>query len=171
MRIAAAALALALLGAATAQAADAWKTFHDPAAAFVFESPVAPEAGQDSTQGPDGKAVPILTYTVDLGKSAYLVEVSDLSAYDTPADKFLAAAAAGAEGVGAKTISDTVVQLDGQTGREVVIDDKDGNRIVDRIYFVKGHIYQAMSVVPPDATSAQVGDAQRFMDSFHLTGE
>jgi hypothetical protein len=170
MRIAAATLVLALLGAATAQAADAWLTFHDPAAVFVFDAPRAPEAGQDSTQGPDGKAVPILTYTVDLGSAAYLVEVSDLSAYDADPNKFLDAAATGAEGIGVKTISATVVQLDGQPGREVVIDDKDGNRITDRIYFMKGHIYQAMSVVPPDATSAQVGDGQRFLDSFHFTG-
>jgi hypothetical protein len=170
MRIAAVALVFALLGAASAQAADGWLTFHDPAAAFVFDTPRAPEAGQDATQGPDGKPVPILTYTVDLGNAAYLVEVSDLSAYNANADQFLDAAATGAESVGAKTISATAVQLDGQNGRQVVIDDKDGNRIIDRIYFVKGHIYQVMSVVPPDATSAQVGDGQRFLDSFHFAG-
>jgi hypothetical protein len=160
-----------LLWSGAASADSQWFAFRDPAGAFTADVPGTPTVGQDSVKGDDGKPVPMLEYTIDHGDSAMVLIVSDLSRFpDADSGKVIDGAVGGVKGTATKVLSDTISQLDNQIGREVVIVDKDGNQIVDRIFFVAHKLYQVMTVVSKAPTPAELVDARHFQSGFHFTG-
>jgi len=164
-----AALPFLILVNAEAQAADAWTRFQDPGNAFSAQVPATPAVSQDSVTNKDGQKVGMLEYTVDRGTSAIVMIVSDLTAYpDADAGKVIEGAVNGAKGSAKSVVSDTAIQLDGQAGRDVELIDNDGNHIQDRIFFLKGKLYQVMDVLPSAPTAAEKETARRFQKSFHF---
>jgi hypothetical protein len=160
-----------LLWSAAASADTQWLAFRDPAGVFSTDMPGTPTVAHDSVKGGDGQPVDMLEYTIDRGASAMVVIVSDMTRFtNAVSGTVIDGAVGGVKGMGVQTLSDTISQLDGQAGREIVIVDKDGNRIDDRIFFVGLRLYQVMTVVPTVPTAEQTDDAQHFMNAFHFTG-
>jgi hypothetical protein len=160
---------LPILVLATGAWAASWSTLNDPSGMFRVSIPSTPKVSHDSITNTDGTPVDMLEYTIDNGDSAMIVIVSDLTHYpNADATKVIDGAVGGASKSGDK-LSDDVDILDGQTGRNIMLVDKSGNHINDRIFFVKGRLYQVMYVVPEKPTGAQTADTKRFTKSFHFT--
>jgi hypothetical protein len=168
MRRLLAALPLLVLVTA-AQAAGGWFKFKDPDGGFSVSVPSQPEVKPDSVTNTDGHIVPMLDYSIDHGTSAMVVIVSDLTQYpDADSAKVIEGAVGGAKGSAQSVVSDTTIKLDGQSGREVQLLDKDGNHIDDKIFFVKLKLYQFMYVLPAKPDAKASADAKRFTRSVHF---
>jgi hypothetical protein len=154
----------------TAASAAGWLAFSDPAGQFTVDLPGTPTVGHDSVTNSDNTQVDMLEYTIDRGDNALVVIISDLTRYpNADASKVIDGAVGGAKGSAVTTLSDTIASVDGQVGREVLLIDKDGNHIDDRIFFVGGKLYQVMYVLPSAPTPAETADARRYAASFHFT--
>jgi len=163
MRIlAAAALGLLLV---TPVLADDWSTFRDPNGAFSVAFPGSPSVANTQTMTTDGKGVPLSGYSMSSGATVLAVIDSNLSGYKVDPATAVANASGAVKSNAARTESDAPVSLDGQAGRALTVIGKDGNRVMDRVFFVRGHLYQVTATAPANAAQ---DDSQRFINSFHF---
>jgi hypothetical protein len=147
-------------------AADSWTPFHDPKGAFTVEFPGTPAANHSSQPASDGSSVEETGYSLNTGTSTLMVLDSDFSRYKVDPIAAVENAATAAKNTAEQTQMEAVTHLDGQNGRALVVVDKNGNRMTDRIFFVGGHLYQVVALAPASLPQA---DSDRFVNSFHFT--
>lgn len=164
MRLPALVLASAAL-ASSAVAAD-WTTFKDPNGAFSVAFPGKPVASTAQTDVGNGAKVPMSGYNTTYGGTQFVVIDTNLSGYKMDPAKAVENAADGTKKAAAETKADAAAQVEGQNGRALTIIDKNGKRVVDRIFFVRGHLYQVMATAPASAPDT---DSQHFVDSLRFT--
>lgn len=165
-------LAVAVLWAsAPASAETYWSTFHDPRGVFTAEFPGTPASTRDDVKTDTSGTIPSVNYLVESETIAFLVFDSDFSALATQATAadVIDGGVTSIRNAAAQTLSDVTIIADGQTGREVTILDSDGNRITDRVFFVRHHLYQVMAVLGPKAGNDERAQAGRFLAGFHFT--
>jgi hypothetical protein len=163
MRLLAFALVSALL-AGSAQA-DNWITFQDPSGAFSVAFPGNPASSHAQTEVGNGAKVPMSVYNITHSGAQLVVIDTDLSGYKVDAAAAVDNAAAGTKKAAAQTKADSVAQAGGQGGRALTVIDKSGNRVLDHIFFVRGHLYQVMATAPANSPDT---DSLRFVGSFHF---
>ncbi len=152
-----------------AEAAESWVKFRDPDGAFRVEFPKQPNI-KNETGGSEN--VPLVEYSLALGGRTLAVIVHDYT--DKPIMDSKQAVEAVVNGISRDRAldSDTVAFLDGRKGRSVTFKDDDGNLATDRIFFVKGRLYQVLTVLAPRKPSIEnpaLEDVAHFEDSFHFT--
>jgi hypothetical protein len=163
------ALLVLTVAATAAQAAGDWLAFRDPNSAFTSEFPGTPSVDHSKTKTPDGSDATTTQYEVDGDARSMIVADTDLSRFQSDAGKVVDGAVGGLKGVAKAVLSDTISNLDGQVGREIVLTDKDDNHITDRIFFVGGHLYQLLTVSAATAGASDLADIERFQRSFHFS--
>lgn len=163
MRVIAAAV-LCSLFAVSALAAD-WSGFRDPNGVFSVAFPGSPSVANTQTMTADGKAVPLSGYSLNSGSAVLAVIDSNFSGYKVDAAAAVASASAAVKSNAVQTESDTPVNLDGQGGRALVVIGRDGNRVMYRLFFLHGHLYQVTATAPANAAQ---DDSERFINSFHF---
>jgi hypothetical protein len=150
-----------------AEAAESWVKFRDPDGAFRVEFPKQPNVKNESTND-----MPLVEYSLALGGRTLAVIVHDYSNLPiVDSKKVLQAIVDGLSREHALD-SDSVAFLDGRKGRSVTFKDEDGNLATDRIFFVKGRLYQVLTVLAPRKPSIEnpaLEDVAHFEDSFHFT--
>jgi hypothetical protein len=151
--------------AAPALAADAWTPFKDPKGAFMVEFPGAPAANHTAQAASNGATVEQTGYSMSSGNSTLMVLDSDFSRFKVDPVAAVENAASAAKNTAASTEMEATNHLDGQNGRALVVIDKNGNRMTDRIFFVGGHLYQVVALAP---ASLPQQDSDRFVNSFHF---
>jgi hypothetical protein len=152
-----------------AEAAESWIKFRDPDGAFRVEFPKQPNV-KNETGG--SLNVPLVEYSLQLGGRTLAVIVHDYT--DKPIMDSKKAVDVMVDGLSREHTleSDTVAFLDGRKGRSVTFKDEDGNLATDRIFFVKGRLYQVFTVLAPRKPSIEnpaLEDVAHFEDSFHFT--
>lgn len=159
--------ALALVGTVlTGPAqADNWTTFQDPKGSFSVAFPAKPAVASAQTDVGNGAKVPMSVYNTTYAGTQFVVIDTDLSGYKVDAAKALDNAAAGTKKAAAETKADGAAHVDGHDGRALTVVDKGGNRVLDHMFFVRGHLYQVMATAPANSPDT---DSQRFIASFHF---
>ncbi len=172
MRIAVAAIVAVLcFGPAfgqDAQVADNWSEFRDPTGAFSVQFPQPPTVESDATTGHDGSKVSMTEYLVDRGSMALIVMVGDFTAQSVDPQNAVEGAVHGTQSGNRILLTDQVDDLDGQSGRSLTLTDPDGDQLTDRIFFVDGRLYQTITVLPKDASPAEVETVAHFSQSLHF---
>jgi hypothetical protein len=163
MRSATFALVSALL-AGSAQA-DNWTTFQDPNGAFSVAFPASPAASSAQTDVGGSAKVPMSVYNTTYAGTQFVVIDTNLSGYKVDPASAVDNAAAGTKKAAAQTKANGVAHAGSQSGRSLTVIDKSGNRVVDHIFFVRGHLYQVMATAPANSPDA---DSLRFVGSFHF---
>jgi hypothetical protein len=167
MRLAMLATVLAL-AAVPAHAVESWQTFADPTGVFSIAVPAPMTATNATTTRHDGSVVKVIVYDVRWGEDDELmVRIADFTGEKlAPADAVQMAF----NGIAASytVVSHAPVTLDGHDGQDAVLTDRDGLQYTDRIFFMDDHLYQALTVVPKDATSEQAARAARFSRSLRF---
>jgi len=163
MRVFAAAV-LCSLFAMPALGAD-WSSFRDPNGIFSVAFPGSPSVANTQTVTADGKAIPLSGYSLASGSTVLAVIDSNFSGYKVDPAAAVASASAAVKSNATQTESDAPVTLDGQAGRALTVIGRDGNRVMDRVFFVRGHLYQVTATAPAGAAQ---DDSQRFINSFHF---
>lgn len=163
-----------LLASAIPCSADVtWLTFKDPNGAFTVDVDGTPTVDPSPIKDESGKEWKNVTYTVNHSSSAMVVCDTDFGSMKNASSG--AAIDGGVKNIKAnkdnQVTSESLVQLDGQIGREVIILDKDRNRLTDRLFFVANHLYQLMTVAMPSSNPQEVADSQKFQQSFHFVGK
>jgi hypothetical protein len=152
-----------------AEAAESWVKFRDPDGAFRVEFPKQPNIKNET----GGSAnVPLVEYSLALGGRTLAVIVHDYT--DKPIIDSKKATEVVVNGISRDHAveSDTVAFLDGRKGRSITFKDEDGNLATDRIFFVRGRLYQVLTVLAPRKPSIEnpaLEDVAHFEDSFHFT--
>ena len=149
-------------------AADAWVDFNDPQGIFRVSFPQAPQSSSTSTKAADGTDIPLTQYMVADGDSAVMVMVGDFSGRTIDPQALVNGVVQSFQSQDRTLISRGPDLLDGQSGENLVLTDTDGDRLRDRIFFVKGKLYQVLSVIPKDATQEDADIVSRFSASFHF---
>ena len=152
-----------------AEAAESWFKFRDPDGAFRVEFPKQPNV-KNETRG--SLNVPLVEYSLALGGRTLAVIVHDYS--NLPIVESKKAVQAMVDGFSRDHTleSDAVAFLDGRKGRSITFKDDDGNLATDRIFFVKGRLYQVFTVLAPRKPSIEnpaLEDVAHFEDLFHFT--
>lgn len=160
-----AAFALAL--ASTSAAAENWKKFTDPAGAFSLDVPQQPKV-ESGTSTNNGHPVPHTNYMIDRGDSAMLMMDSDFSSMKVDPVHGLDGSVANMQTNGRVLLTDVKVTLDGHKGRDVTLTDPEGRILFDRMFFFNNHLYQAITVVPKDASAAQRATVAHYAKSLHF---
>ncbi len=138
-----------------------WQVFRDPAGAFSAEFPQTP-----STQKQTSGAVATTVYAVNIGTSALMVIVSDMSSLSLDAKRATESAIASL--LQAKTpIGNKAIKLGRHAGRVVTASDTN-TLYTDQIYFFNHHLYQAISARPNAPTAEEAARAEHFNKSFRL---
>jgi len=163
-----AALAAMLFAAAAEAAPDSWTVFTDPTGTFSLSVPEAPQVINNSTTLDNGKKIAMLEYMIDRSSYAMLTMVSDYSGMSIDASRAVDSAVTGVQQDNRTLQSNTLVTLDGHTGRDVTLTDTSGNRYLDRIFFFDNRLYQTITVVPKDASADQTSVAARYAQSLHF---
>lgn len=163
----AAALCVCFTAAASA-AADNWTSFTDPTGTFSLSVPEAPQVINNSTTLDSGKKIAMLEYMIDRGNYALLTMVSDYAGMNIDPSHAVDSAVTGVQQDNRTLLTNTLVTLDGHTGRDVTLSDASGNRYLDRIFFFNDRLYQTITVVPKDATADQTSTATRYAQSLHF---
>jgi hypothetical protein len=152
-----------------ASAAETWFPFKDPNGAFTVEVPGTPTVSTDSTnKTADGSVIPTTTYEVG-GSPDVAIVISDFSKLQVDTGKAIDGGISAVKEDAVSIQLDQISVLDGQVGHEIAYIDKDGSHIDDRVYFFHGCLYQALALTTKDATTDQVAQGQRFLESFHFT--
>jgi len=168
MRLWIAGTALALtLGCASAQTVPDWLSFQAPSGVFVVDMPRSPTITTAANVEQAGDSVPVTKYIIDEGPVAYIVMDADFTA--SPDSLSIDGAVQGMQSDGRVMTSENVIARDGHEGRSATLTDKNGFQLTDLAFIIGRHFYQAITVVPKDATPAQIADAARFAQSFHFT--
>lgn len=161
-------LALITFLSSPALADDAWVQLRDPAGVFTVSFPASPTVISDSTVANNGATIPITEYMLDHGEMALIVMVGDFTNQTVDPEAALNGAVNGVQSEGRTLQSDTTDPLDGQLGRSVVFIDSAGKRYTDRIFFIEGYMYQAITALPGNPTDEQSNIVARFNQSFHF---
>lgn len=159
------ALVLASVAFAGSAAAANWTTFKDPNGAFSVAFPASPAVATAQTDAGGGAKVPMSVYNTTFGGIQFVVIDTNLSGYNMDPVKAVENAADGTKKAAADTKADGVAHAGAESGRALTIMDRNGKRVVDRIFFVRGHLYQVMATAPANSPDT---DSQRFVDSFHF---
>ena len=154
-----------------ARADESWLTFSDPGGGFHVDLPGTPSVDHATSKAGDGSDV--ITTTYDVGRTGYELTLADtdMARFQVESGAALDGGVSGVKGTLVTIVSDTICNLDGQVGREVIGLDKDGDTMDDRLFFVGGHLYQAMTVLPKDPDAASLAAIKQFRDSYHLTAK
>ncbi len=155
-------------GIAVPATAASWTSFRDPNGGFTVEFPGQPSVKRSSQPAGNGSSVAMTGYSANSGAASMNVIDTDFSRYSLDATKVLDSAAAATKTSAAQTLSDSSITVDGQPGRALVIVDRAGNRVTDRIFLVKGHLYQVMGMAP---AASPHDDSDRFVNSFHFVAK
>jgi hypothetical protein len=149
-------------------AADSWLLFKDPDSAFTVELPGTPTVSTSSTKAGDGSPIPILTYEVS-GSPDVAIVIGDFTKLQYDIGKVIDGCISGIKEDAVTVELDQLSVLDGQVGHEIVVVDKDGSRLDDRVYFVQGRLYQVLAGTTKGTTADQLAQGQQFLASFHFT--
>ena len=145
-----------------------WISYKSPDGAFTFDTPRAPTVSPDSVTSSFG-VLPMTKYVTEDGGVSMIILDSDGS--NLQAELNVESAIKATQSDGRVFKSESVVQLDGHEGRYVIFSDGDGDQFALLIFIVGRHIYQALSLIPKDATPAQAAEAVRFVQSFHFPNQ
>jgi len=164
-----AAIPALFLAVAPAWADSDWISFKGAGNAFTVELPRSPAITTKSTETNANEIVPLTEYLIDDGNVALIVMDGDFSAAQSAIN--VDSAVKGMQDDGRVLKSESVIQLDGHEGRYVLLVDKNGFQIAYMAFIIGRHFYQAISVLPKDATQAQAAETARFAASFHFPAE
>ncbi|HEY4112503.1 MAG TPA: hypothetical protein VGM17_00440 [Rhizomicrobium sp.] len=158
-------LAFACVALAGSAHAESWTNFQDPNGVFSIAFPGNPAVSNAQTDVGNGAKVPMAVYNTTYGGTQFVVIDTNLSGYKVDAASAVESAAAGTRKAAADIKVDSPLHADGQNGRALTVIDKNGNRVLDHIFFVRGHLYQVMATAPANSPEA---DGQHFVDSFRF---
>jgi hypothetical protein len=172
----AALLTLAALAVATScLAADAWKTFRDPAGIFSFEAPGPIRTERASRTMSDGATMQATVY--EYGYSApgeFTCAVGDFTfpngrpvGPNWPAEMATQMRSDLKLG-GVKPDADAAVPLKELMGWRITYKDGKGNQMSYRWFAAKNRLFEILCSLPPNATRAESATAERIADSFRV---
>jgi len=169
MRIAAFAAVFVLAQAAVpAVADDDWQTFNDPTGLFSVSVPQPMTASNDTTARKDGTRIKVIVYDLTRTEDEMMVRIADFTGQNLDPANAVQSALNGMSSAGYTIISQVPVSLDGHMGEDAALTDKDGLQYTDRVFFLEGHLFQALTVNPKSATQDQSAATLRFSQSLHF---
>ena len=159
-----------LLGAAQDELPANWKVAAPKDAGFSAKMPGTPTEKKQQVKTATGQLSVTLYIAEGRNESLFVVSYTDYSEADlkkAPVDKRLDQARDGAvEKSGGKLRGEKKIELDGQPGREIVIENNGEVIAKMRIYLVQRRLYQVMVLGnEPTFKSKDVGT---FLDSFRV---
>ena len=156
------------LGTVPASAGDDWQTFNDPTGMFSISIPQPMAASNDTVTRKDGSVVKVIVYDLSLtAEDELMVRVADETGQNVDEAGAVESALNGL--AGAYTIvSHVPVTLGGHNGEDVILTDAKGRHYTDRIFFMEGHLFQAITATPKVPTADQSAMASRFSQSLHF---
>jgi hypothetical protein len=152
-------------------AAAPWITFSDPTGRFTIMFPGAPTAVATRQKIATGDSIPVAQYLFDADRHqvGMVFMDADFSALNVDPEAVLDSVESALHGDKYTLLSSGPDTLDGRTGLKIVVLDKTGVRITDRLFVFGGHMYQALAGVSPSAASSVIADADRYVDSLHFS--
>ena len=163
--------ALLFVGLHPATGQDSWVAFRDPNGQFIVQMPSTPNVSNNIVRSQKGLLTPMVSYSSDRNKPwGLMITVGDFTNRTDNEDfgNAVDSAASGNVQRAARVDVNRSSQLDGQVGRVVVFADGQGRNFESRIYFVRGRLYQIMSILEPSPSAEQIAAKQRFFETFHF---
>jgi hypothetical protein len=157
--------------ATTAHAADEWKTLTSEKGAFTISMPGTPTESQQ-TYDTDAGPVTATLYMLELdgGNVAYLAGFNDFDkkqvAGKDPQDMLDGARDGAVANVQGTLVKETKITLDGNPGREILVQAPGDMLVYARVYLVKNRLLQALVVMPKK--TLKEGDVTKFLTSITL---
>jgi hypothetical protein len=156
---------LGLIVWAVASSAPSWKEFKSPEGRFTATFPGAPK---QQTQNVAGQPMKVFIVELGGGDFAYSVLYNDIGA-NVEALGAKALLSSVANGMGGNVKSKKEIQLKGHPGMEVTMEMRERGvllELTDRIYLVKGRLYQVMVAGVKGKTPP--ASFTQFLDSFQI---
>lgn len=162
------------------QDAAAWKKLAPAEGGFTA---LMPGTASVETQPVESGAMKLdnRVYTVETKLAAYLISYADFPEVISDADTIQRILDGGRDkaldNTKGKMKSETNIKLDGHAGREWLVEVPGGVVIRARAYWVKRRLFQVIVIMrdgpntPQETVRIREGAAQKFLDSFALSGE
>jgi hypothetical protein len=154
-------------------AQDSWVAFRDPHGQFIVEMPSMPSEAHTSVTAENWLLIPTVSYSSDPSKPwGVIVSVRDFTkiAANINPEKIVDSVASAIVQTAPRVDVNQTIRLDGQAGRAVAFADSEGRNFENRIYFVRGYLYQVMSVLEANPKADEIESKRRFFESFHFVG-
>lgn len=147
--------------------AQEWHTYTYPDPGFAIQFPAAPEVQTATFKNAVGVTLPVTRYVVRQDGVQYTLSVVNYSSTNADALSIIGETARSFSAKG-RVNSNTGARVNGSSGRELTVTERDGSRSDIAIFFFDKHLYTAVGQALPPHPMDRSADTARFQQSLQF---